>query len=139
MFQIRNLGFKAILWGVLSDTFGTLIVATILFRALSSAGFSEAEITLRMHGFSGLTLMLILGLSFTLIGGYVAGRTAGRLEILHGAIVGGIGLVLGLFFREPGLPVWYEIISFAMMLPIGMAGGSLAREGNRKRNASGTS
>lgn len=134
MLQIRGLRFKAILWGVLADTFGTLTVAMALFLAMAAAGIPETEITVRMRGFSGLMLMLILGLSFTLIGGYVAGRTAGRIEILHGAIVAGIGLVPGLFFREPGLPLWYETISFAAMIPIGMAGGYIAREGNVKRN-----
>jgi len=134
MLQIRSLRFKAIFWGVLVDTIGTLTVATALFFAMAASGIPAAEIDARMRGFSGLMLMLILGLGFTLIGGYVAGRTAGRSEILHGAIVAGIGLVLGLFFREPGLPLWYEIVSFAAMIPIGMTGGYIAREGNAKRN-----
>jgi MFS family permease len=134
MLQIRRLRFKAILLGVLADTIGTLIVATALFLALAAAGLPEAEIIVRLRGFSGLMLMLILGLSFTLIGGYVAGRTAGRIEILHGAVVAAIGMVLGLFFREPGLPLWYETVSFAAMIPIGMAGGYIARERNVKRN-----
>jgi hypothetical protein len=134
MLQIRKLRFKAILLGVLADITGTLTVATALFLALAASGLPEADIIVRMHGFSGLMLMLIIGLNFTLIGGYVAGRTAGRIEILHGAIVAGTGLVLGLFFREPGLPLWYETVSFAAMIPIGMAGGYIAREGNVKRN-----
>ena len=134
MLQIRSLRYKAIILGVLVDISGTLVVATALFFALASSGIPEAEIDARMRGFSGLMLMLILGLGFTLIGGYVAGRTAGRFEIQHGAIVAGIGLVLGLFFREPGLPLWYEAISFAAVIPIGMVGGYIAREGNWKRN-----
>ncbi|HSQ77485.1 MAG TPA: hypothetical protein VLN91_01220 [Nitrospirota bacterium] len=132
--QIRRLSFKAILWGVLADTIGTLAVATALFLAMAAAGIPDGEITVRMRGFGGLMLMLIFGLSFTLIGGYVAGRTAGRVEMLHGAFVAGVGLVLGLFLREPGLPLWYETISFAAMIPIGMAGGYFAREGNVKGN-----
>jgi len=134
MLQIRRLRFKAILWGVLVDTIGTLTVAMALFLALAVSGLPQAEITARMRGLNGLMLMLILGLGFTLIGGYVAGRTAGRLEILHGAVVAGIGLVLGLFFREPGLPLWYEMVSFAAVIPLGLAGGYIAREGNVKRN-----
>jgi hypothetical protein len=134
MLQIRNLKFKAILRGTLVDTIGTAIVATALVFAMAAAGFPEAEITARIHSVNGLMLMLILGLGFTLVGGYVAGRTAGRLEILHGAIVAGIGVVLGLFLRDPGMPLWYEIISFVAMIPIGMMGGYLAREGNRKKN-----
>ena len=134
MLQFRRLRFKAIFWGVLVDTIGTLTVATALFLSMAAAGIPEAEIIVRIRGFSGLMLMLILGLSFTLIGGYVAGRTAGRVEILHGAIVAGTGMVLGLFFREPNLPLWYEMVSFTAMIPIGMTGGYIAREGNVKRN-----
>lgn len=134
IFQIRGLRFKAVIWGVLADTVGTLVVATVLFLAMAAAGIPAAEITVRLRGFSGLMLMLLLGLSFTLIGGYVAGRTAGRVEILHGAIVAGIGLILGLFLREPGLPLWYETISFAAMIPVGMMGGYIAKEGNVKKN-----
>jgi hypothetical protein len=135
--EIRKLKYQAVLWGVLVDTVGTVAAAMILFSAMAGAGFSEAEVTLRMHSLSGLLLMLILGLGFTLLGGYVAGRIAKHDEILHGALVAGVGLVLGLFLREPGLPLWYEIISFAAMLPIGMAGGYLAKEGNARRlNAS---
>jgi hypothetical protein len=133
MIQIRSLMFKAILWGVLVDTVGTLTVAMLLVFALAASGVPEAELVVRMRGFSGLLLMLILGLGFTLIGGYVAGRAAGRFEILHGAIVAGIGLVPGLFLRDPGLPLWYEAISFVAVIPFGMAGGYLAREANVKK------
>jgi hypothetical protein len=132
--KIRELKFKAILAGALVDTIGTLAIATILILAMATAGIPGDEITARMRGLSGITLMLIFGLGFTLVGGYVAGYAAGQSEILHGAIVAGIGLVLGLFFRETGLPLWYETISFAAMVPAGMAGGYIAREGNAKRN-----
>jgi len=132
MLQIRELSFKAIFWGVLVDTIGTLTVASALILAMATAGIPEAEITVRIRSFSGLLLMLILGLGFTMIGGYVAGHTAGRREILHGAIVAIVGLVLGLFVREPSLPLWYEVISYAAVIPIGMAGGYIAREGGKK-------
>jgi hypothetical protein len=134
MLDIRQLKFKAVLWGVFVDTIGTLAVAMALILALAASGVPESEITARMRGFSGLMLMLIFGLGFTVIGGYVAGRTAGQYEILHGAIVAGIGLVPGLFLRDPGLPLWYEAVSFAAVIPLGMVGGYIAREGNVKRN-----
>jgi hypothetical protein len=34
----------------------------------------------------------------------------------------------------PNLPLWYETVRFAAMIPIGMADGSIAREGSVKRN-----
>jgi hypothetical protein len=135
--KMRELKFKAIVLGVLVDTIGTLVIATILIFAMAASGLPADEITARMHGFSGILLMLIFGLGFTLAGGYVAGRTAGQSEILHGAIVAGTGMVLGLFFRETGLPLWYEIVSFAAMVPAGMAGGYIAREGNAKSDLPG--
>lgn len=136
---MERLKYKAIISGVLADTVGTLVVATALFAAMAAAGIPDNEIAIRIRGISGLMLMLIIGLAFTLIGGYVAGRRAGEAEILHGSIVAGSGIILGIFFREPGLPLWYEIVSFAAMIPIGMTGGSLAREGNRKRMLAGKS
>ncbi len=137
--KFRGLKFKAVLYGFLVDTIGTMAIALVLFSAMSAAGLSEAEIAARMHGFSGLLLMLIFGLGFTLIGGYVAGRTAGQAEILHGTTVAGIGLVLGLFLWDPSFPRWYEVVSFAWMIPAGAAGGYLAQEGNTKRNLTGRS
>lgn len=131
---MRGLKFKAILFGCLIDTIGTLVIAFAIIFAMGVAGISTDEISARMHGFSGLMLMLIVGLAGTFVGSYVAGRMAGQAEILHGVVVAGIGLVLGLFLREPNLPLWYEAVSFAAMAPVGMAGGYLAREENAKRN-----
>jgi hypothetical protein len=131
--EIRELKFKAIIFGFLVDTIGTLAIAAVLVNTLAAKGLPEAEITTRMHSSSGLLLMLILGLGFTVVGGYVAGRTARQAEILHGAVIAGIGLVLGLFLHDPGLPLWYEAVSFAAMIPAGVAGGYLAR-GNATRN-----
>jgi hypothetical protein len=139
MVPIRKLKFKAILFGCLIDTIGTLAIAFAIIFAMGASGISADEISVRLHSFSGLMLMLIVGLSCTFIGGYMAGRTAGQAEILHGVVVAGIGLVLGLFLREPNLPLWYEAVSFAAMAPIGMAGGYLAREENTKRNLQGRS
>lgn len=105
---------------------------------MAGTGIPQDEITARMNGFSGLMLMLIVGLGFTLIGGYVAGRKAGHAEILHGAVIAGMGLVLGLFSRGADLPLWYEIISFAAAVPTGMAGGYIAREKNAGEKLPGT-
>ncbi len=130
--KLRRLKFKAVLLGFLVDTVGTLGVAFVLLFAMAARGFSEKEVAARMHGTSGLLLMLILGLGFTVGGGYVAGRKARQEEILHGISVAGLGIVLGFFLRDPGVPLWYEAVSFAAMIPAGMAGGYLAR-GNKKQ------
>ncbi len=129
--KIQGLKFRPILLGFLVDTIGTLVTSFVLVSSLAARGLSETEIIARMHGISGLLLMLIIGLGFT--GGYVAGRTARQAELLNGAAVAVIGIILGLFLRDPGLPLWYEVVSFAATIPAGAAGGYLAREGKAKR------
>ncbi len=135
--SIRGLKFTAILFGFLIDTIGTLLFASLLATLLASKGLSEAEIIARMQSLSGLLLMLILGLGFTVLGGYAAGRTARQAELLNGAAVAALGMILGLFLRDPGLPPWYEVVSFAASIPAGVWGGYLAREGGAKRAETG--
>ncbi len=123
-----GIDLKAVFLGFLADTGGTIAIAVVLAAALSAAGVREDEILERMQSTSGLLLSLIFGLGCSVLGGYVAGRIARRDEIRHGAIAAGLGLILGLLFREAGLPLWYELIGIAGIIPAGMAGGYLAAE-----------
>ena len=82
----------------------------------------------RMKSTNGLLLGLVIGLSFTVLGGFFAGKMAGRAEVLHGALVAVAGMVLTLIFREAGSPLWFDIAGLAGMLPAGMAGGYLAQK-----------
>ena len=119
---------KAVIVGTIVDNVATLFIMLLLMTALSSTGISEDEVVSRMKSSSGMLLSLILGLGCTFLGGYVSGRIAQRAEVLHGAVVAGIGMVLALIWRESGLPNWYDIIGFVGMLPAGMLGGHLARQ-----------
>ena len=123
-----DIKLKAVIVGAIVDNVGTMVVMLFLMTALASQGISQDEVIARMKSQSGLLLNLILGLGCTFLGGYVAGRMARRSEVLHGALVAGIGMVLALIWRESGLPPWYDIIGFAGMLPAGMFGGHIARQ-----------
>ena len=65
-----------------------------------------------------------------MLGGYVAGRVSKTHEVLHGGIVGGIGLLFGLLFWT-SLPLWYSIVSLLGVIPCGMLGGRIATTGQR--------
>ena len=132
---LANVRLKAVIIGALADNGATLFIMLLLMTALSSTGVSEDEVVSRMKSQSGLLLSLIIGLGCTVLGGYVSGRVAMRSEVLHGALVAGIGMVLALLWRESGLPNWYDIVGFAGMLPAGMAGGRLAAQ---RRQSGGT-
>ncbi len=129
---LGKLKIKAILFGFLADTVGTLAFVFVLISAMAGAGIPENEIKFRLKGLTGLLLMLIVGLGFTVLGGYVAGRTARQAEVLHGAVVAGIGLVLGIFLHDPGLPLWYHLISFGAAVPAGIAGAYISEKGNAR-------
>jgi hypothetical protein len=124
---LPDIKLKAVIVGAIVDNVGTMVVMLFLMTALASQGISQDEVIARMKSQSGLLLNLILGLGCTFLGGYVAGRMARRSEVLHGALVAGIGMVLALIWRESGLPPWYDIIGFAGMLPAGMFGGHMAK------------
>ncbi len=125
--KFSDIKFKAVIVGAVVDNAATLLLMTILAGALVSTGLSEGEVLTRMKTMGGLLLGLILGLSCTVLGGYVAGRMAGRAEVLHGVLVAALGMIVALIFREGGIPVWFDIAGFVGMLPAGMAGGYLAQ------------
>jgi hypothetical protein len=128
MLKLSDIKFKAVIVGAIVDNAGTLLLMTFLAAALVSTGLSADEVMGRMRSTSGLLLGLIVGLSFTGLGGYFAGRMAGRAEVMHGVLVAVLGMVVALIFREGGVPVWFDIAGFAGMLPAGMAGGYLAQK-----------
>jgi hypothetical protein len=128
MFKLSDIKFKAVIVGAIVDNAGTLLLMTLLAAALVSTGLSEDEVMSRMKSTSGLLLGLIVGLSFTGLGGYFAGRMAGRAEVLHGVLVAVLGMIVAVIFREGGIPLWFDIAGFVAMLPAGMAGGYLAEK-----------
>ena len=126
MLKLSDIKFKAVIVGAIVDNAGTLLLMTILATALVSTGLSEDEVMSRMKSTSGLLLGLIIGLGFTVLGGYIAGRIARQHERTHGALVAVIGMVIALIFRDGGDPAWFDIAGFAGMLPAGILGGRLA-------------
>jgi hypothetical protein len=127
MFKLSDIKLKALILGIIADNAGTLLLMTILAAALVSTGLSEDEVMSRMKSTSGLLLGLILGLSCTVLGGFFAGKMAGKAEVLHGVLVAIAGMAMALIFRESGTPLWFDVAGLVGMLPAGMAGGHLAQ------------
>lgn len=126
MSKFYDIKFKAVIVGAIVDNAGTFLFMTILASALLSTGLSVDQVMNRMKSMSGQLLELIAGLGWTVLGGYVAGRIARRAEVLQGALVAALGMIVALIFWEGGTPVWVNIAGFAGMLPAGMGGGYLA-------------
>lgn len=126
----KNIKVKAILLGVLTDVAGSTVTGIVigigLGIALAAQHVPTNEIAIRLHGASVLISSLILGFGFTVLGGYVAGRVAKQSEILHGGIVGAIGILFSLFTIS--YPLWYNIVAIIGIVPFGIIGGLLARK-----------
>jgi len=79
----------------------------------------------------GLLIGFAIGTLATVLGGFVAARKAGKLEIKHGALVGFGSLILSIVEQslqgEPApVPDWFRFLSIAAIIPAGALGGFLA-------------
>ena len=124
--------------GALTEAVGSVATGMMLVVSLAASGIPDYEILIRMHSMSGLLLTMIAHLGFAGLGGYFAGEMAGRYPILHGGIVGAVGLLMAGLCREGNLPLWYDLLSLGGMIPAGMAGGAMARPEVSPRHGDGT-
>jgi len=125
MIDNRRINIKALALGTLADIGGTLIVG-IGGIALVAQGVPQNQLATRVGSAMFLGFLLIVGLGFTLLGGFVAGRVSKNSEVMHGGLVGLIGLLIGLFYWESSPPLWYTITSLLGVVPFGMVGGRLS-------------
>lgn len=124
----RGINIKALVLGAVTDISGSLVVATILGVvmgiALAAQGIPQSEIEARAQGMV-LIPSLLIGFGFTVLGGFVAGRVSKSYEVMHGGIVGCIGLFFGFLFWAAS-PLWLIIASLVGTVPMGMLGGRIA-------------
>lgn len=68
----------------------------------------------------------VLGTLTTVIGGYLAARLAGTLPYMNAFAFGVVGIVLGAVMSK-GLPLWYNVLGFTIVLPAALLGGHIAK------------
>jgi putative membrane protein (TIGR04086 family) len=128
---------RAVLVGVAVDYIATHIaMAAFIFgyvaRELSKQGeMTEDALAKYMSTPEGLTAALVIGTLCTALGGFIAARKAGTLEIKHGAFVGLGSLIVSFiqhFMQEDAgqLPEWFNFISIVAVIPAGALGGLVA-------------
>lgn len=131
---------KAVLFGFLVDFGGTMgsgLVLGLIFAAfLISAGRSSDEVMRFLSDppeFSALwTTSTLVGLAFSLLGGYVCARVARRDELRLAAISAtltlGAGLVITRHHRHIGLLLLLVVLTYVAAL----GGARLGRRKNRR-------
>jgi len=127
---LKKLRLKAILIGCLVDWLGTL--AFSLASAISlgimaaSRGLTPQEIQLALTEWAnstpGMALSALYGFGFTFLGGYVAARIPKADHLLNSALVGAIGILLGLLFISE-TPTAILLLSLLLSIPVSTLGG----------------
>ncbi|OPH60814.1 hypothetical protein BC351_16585 [Paenibacillus ferrarius] len=125
----RKFHFLGVLLGVAVDNIGTYI-STALFGSVYFAGKPVNEETINaIYSNVGLLLLLmVMGLFWSFFGGYIAAKVARRAEYFNAAIIGVIGAAIGFdsMLTDHGIPLWFELIGFVVIIPISLLGGYVA-------------
>ena len=128
---------RPIIVGVVVDYIATYVgIYAYFFMYLAEELSKQGEVTgdrIRdyMTSPEGLMVGFAIGALATVLGGFVAARQAGKLEIKHGALVGCASLALSFIeqsLQEESLPLpeWFRFLSIVAIIPAGALGGVLA-------------
>ena len=123
---------------ILIDLFGTVILTVALAVPftirLVSTGVPQAELEAALAldpAYNLISMALCFGL--TAVAGFVAARWAGNQHVKHGIAVGAISTLVSLpilllsQLSDAFFPAWFNYVSVLVMMPLGAAGGMLAR------------
>jgi hypothetical protein len=129
----------AILFGVAFDNLATLLVAPLLLAAFAGASgptgtevLDEETLAALARSTAFLLASLGVGLGCTAAGAYVGARRAGCHFVRHGVWIGVCAALIGLACypmpaaARPLPPLWFDLVGFALPLPVGALGGLLA-------------
>ena len=133
---MKTLNLKAILIGCLVDWLGTLafdlffVITTGMMAMLRGLSLEETEVALTewYHSVPGMGFSSLCGLGFTLLGGFVAAKIANAGNLLNSALVGAVGILLGLiliFEVSPNseIPEAISFLSILLSIPVSILGG----------------
>lgn len=125
--RAQAMSLKALFRGFIIDILISIVAPIVLGILLALSGGRPS--TTSQDGY--ILLFLVVGVLATVVGGYVAGTTAGFRETLHGAGVGALGLLLGvgimLLAPVPLFTSWFLWATSLLSVPVGALGGYLAR------------
>ncbi|RMF29723.1 MAG: DUF3792 family protein [Chloroflexi bacterium] len=119
--DFSNINALAVLTGFLADFAFTLLVGFLVVSLMTPAGSQQVPPTAELVA-NGL------GVVGALIGGFVAGKIAGRQQVEHGLLASGLGLVISLCFILPSGQFTLAFLGFAILNLVAAGyGGHLSR------------
>jgi MFS family permease len=130
---MQGISFKAVILGTVA-VFALDILAGSVLVGIFSDGLTpemtEQELDAVFAGLieNGAYLFwgAVLGTLTTVIGGYVAARTARSLPYKNAFAFGLLGILIGSFMMG-GLPLWYNMLWIVTTLPAALCGAYIAK------------
>lgn len=125
----RKFHFLGVVLGVAVDNLGTLITNAIIGSLyFANRPVNEQDVSAIYSNVALMLLLMVVGLFWSFLGGYVAARVARRAEYFNAAIIGVIGAAIGFdsMLTNANTPLWYELIGFFVIVPISLLGGWVA-------------
>ena len=126
----RRLHWRAILLGFVVDYGGSVafgFISGLVIAALHvGRGGDPASVgsaIVKSQGY--LTMGLVVGSLFVVLGGFIVGRIAREARLLNGTALGVVDLLIGLTYLGQ-LPVWYHVTSVCVTIPCALLGAWLA-------------
>ncbi|MCL5024777.1 MAG: hypothetical protein M1497_15700 [Nitrospirae bacterium] len=136
----KDLQIKAVLIGLVADVGGT----TVFFFVFSLLGMlllasvgrvaEELEEYTRTMGF--LVPASVGGSLFSIFGGFVSGRIAGKAELKNACATGILSTAAGALFLivSPGpSPLWLNVAALVAVVPCSVLGGYLCLKSTQKK------
>ncbi|SDO08789.1 hypothetical protein SAMN04487897_10837 [Paenibacillus sp. yr247] len=125
----RKFHFLGVLLGVAVDNSGTFL-STALIGSIYFANrpVNEQDVSVIYSNVGFLLLLLVVGLFWSFLGGYIAAKVAKRAEYFNAACIGVIGAAIGFdsMLTNHSIPLWYELIGLFVIVPVTLLGGYLA-------------
>jgi hypothetical protein len=132
MIPAKAIDFKAIVIAIAGTLSLDLLLSVVLTSAFTGPGspadLSAQQIDALLSNTRFLVWSLILGTVSTVIGGFLAARFATKVPYFHALIYGIFALIFGVL-TSGGLPLWYNAVGFAIVLPAALLGGHIAKRG----------
>ena len=130
MTALKEISIKAVIIGLIVDIGGTflffLIFSIIGGILLTSAGRDVDELTDFAETSTFIVVSSLAGLLFSVFGGYVSARIAGRAEVRNALATGILSFLVGLvlFIAAPVSPQsWPELLFLILIIPCALLGG----------------
>jgi hypothetical protein len=125
-----RLRWKAILLGFVVDyagsvTFGVISGIVVSFLHVSRGGVVAEAPQALLASSTYMTLGLVVGSLFVVVGGFIIGWLVPQARLLNGAALGALDILLGLTYHGE-VPDWYHYICLVVTMPCALFGAWLA-------------